>query len=597
MGNFAANEGLSVFVILVWLGINAYLFVQFYMNFLTERWFYTRVLLGDALSWARAPAACLNLNCMLILLPVCRNLLSFLRGSIQCCSRTAARQLDRNITFHKLVAYMIAFHTAVHIIAHLFNFEWFMGAQLYRNSSSLPFVLSQIGTGDNASYLNPIRTDQTNPTIVMFTTIAGLTGVVITLALILIITSSMEVIRRSYFEVFWYTHHLFIIFFIGLVFHGFGRIVRGQTATSLLENKPSQCKDQFESWGMNGTFCPKPEFAGNPPMVSYDSSFFFFLHDLSVLLLFCKEHFLCRFPLQTWKWVVGPMILYVCERLVRFYRSQQKVVITKVVMHPSKTLELQMKRKGFSMEVGQYVFMQCPCVSQLEWHPFTLTSAPEEDHFSVHIRIVGDWTQGLYEACGGDKNETQEAWKLPKMAIDGPFGTASEDVFGYEVVMLVGAGIGVTPFASVLKSVWYKHIQENQNVFTKKIYFYWLCPETQAFEWFADLLQSLEGQMTEKGMVDFLSYNIYLTRWKETEAAHFRVHHEAENDPITGLKQKTLYGKPNWDNEFTTIGTKHPEKKVGVFLCGPTQLADVLEKQCLSHSEAGVKFIFNKENF
>lgn len=43
------------------------------------------------------------------------------------------------------------------------------------------------------------------------------------------------------------------------------------------------------------------------------------------------------------------------------------------------------------------------------------------------------------------------------------------------------------------------------------------------------------------------------------KAAHFRVHHEAENDPITGLKQKTLYGKPNWDNEFTTIGTKHPE--------------------------------------
>lgn len=61
-----------------------------------------------------------------------------------------------------------------------------------------------------------------NPTIVMFTTIAGLTGVAITLALILIITSSMEVIRRSYFEVFWYTHHLFVIFFIGLVFHGFG---------------------------------------------------------------------------------------------------------------------------------------------------------------------------------------------------------------------------------------------------------------------------------------------------------------------------------------------------------------------------------------
>lgn len=55
------------------------------------------------------------------------------------------------------------------------------------------------------------------------------------------------------------------------------------------------------------------------------------------------------------------------------------------------------------------------------------------------------------------------------MAIDGPFGTASEDVFRYEVVMLVGAGIGVTPFASILKSVWYKRIQKNQDVFTKKV--------------------------------------------------------------------------------------------------------------------------------
>lgn len=50
---------------------------------------------------------------------------------------------------------------AVHIIAHLFNFEFFMDAQLNRNSSYLPFILSEIGTGDNASFLNPIRTNET----------------------------------------------------------------------------------------------------------------------------------------------------------------------------------------------------------------------------------------------------------------------------------------------------------------------------------------------------------------------------------------------------------------------------------------------------
>lgn len=46
---FAADLNLSVFgciLQLVWLGINAFLFVHFYMAFLVERWYYTRVLLG-----------------------------------------------------------------------------------------------------------------------------------------------------------------------------------------------------------------------------------------------------------------------------------------------------------------------------------------------------------------------------------------------------------------------------------------------------------------------------------------------------------------------------------------------------------------------
>lgn len=69
-------------------------------------------------------------------------------------------------------------------------------------------------------------------------------------------------------------------------------------------------------------------------------------------------------------------------------------------MHPSRVLELQMCMKGFRMEVGQYVFLNCPHLSRLEWHPFTLTSAPEENVFSVHIRAAGDWTEALIHSFG-----------------------------------------------------------------------------------------------------------------------------------------------------------------------------------------------------
>lgn len=49
-----------------------------------------------------------------------------------------------------------------------------------------------------------------------------------------------------------------------------------------------------------------------------------------------------------------------------------------------------------------------------------------------------------------------------------------------------------------------------------QIYFYWLCRETHAFEWFADLLQVLEKEMEERGMGDFLTYNLYLTKWDQS---------------------------------------------------------------------------------
>ncbi|XP_067313446.1 NADPH oxidase 1 [Pseudorasbora parva] len=564
MANWIINHGLSAFIVVVWMGINIFLFVHFYLFYDQGPQFeYTRELLGSALPWARAPAAVLNFNCMLILLPVCRNLLSLIRGSFICCGRTMRKQLDKNLTFHKLVAYMIALMTAVHTVAHLLNVEWYSNS-LDGQYGPLAGNLSMLDDSNelNTTYLNPIRSSSTTPTIFVFTTIAGLTGVIITLALILIITSSMEVIRRSYFEVFWYTHHLFIIFFAGLVFHGAGRIVRSQLTTDPPHNN-SFCEDQPEIWGKHPE-CPIPQFAGGIP--------------------------------QTWRWVIGPMIIYLCERLLRFIRYMQPVSYRKIVIRPSKVLELQLVKPGFKMEVGQYVFLNCPAISQLEWHPFTMTSAPEEDFFSVHIRSVGDWTETLIKMV----ENLPEGGQGPKMGVDGPFGTASEDVFDYEVSMLVGAGIGVTPFASILKSIWYKFKDSDPKLQTKRIYFYWLCRETHAFEWFADLLQVLEKEMEERGMRDLLTYKLYLTGWDQSHADHAMVHFDKDTDIITGLKQKTHYGRPNWDKEFEQVRQENPSSVVGTFLCGPQALAKDLEKKCMKYSDVDprrTKFYFNKENF
>ena len=83
---------------------------------------------------------------------------------------------------------------------------------------------------------------------------------------------------------------------------------------------------------------------------------------------------------------------------------------------------------------------------------------------------------------------------MPRIYLDGPFGSASEDVFKYEVAVLVGAGIGVTPFASILKSIWYRMNYSHQNTRLRKVYFFWVCRDFGSFEWFRSLLMAIEMQ-------------------------------------------------------------------------------------------------------
>merc|ERR1740121_1534740 len=61
-------------------------------------------------------------------------------------------------------------------------------------------------------------------------------------------------------------------------------------------------------------------------------------------------------------------------------------------------------------------------------------------------------------ASTGEKAPSTNAGQLlPKdavvMQLCGPFGAPAQKVWDFETVMIVGAGIGVTPFASILRSV------------------------------------------------------------------------------------------------------------------------------------------------
>ena len=81
-------------------------------------------------------------------------------------------------------------------------------------------------------------------------------------------------------------------------------------------------------------------------------------------------------------------------------RSERgKTYISSGILLPSKVTHLVIKKPShFCFRPGDYVFVNIPAIAKYEWHPFTLSSAPEEDDYIwLHIRGVGEWTNRLRE--------------------------------------------------------------------------------------------------------------------------------------------------------------------------------------------------------
>jgi NADPH oxidase len=131
---------------------------------------------------------------------------------------------------------------------------------------------------------------------------------------------------------------------------------------------------------------------------------------------------------------------------------------------PLGVVEIRFEKPSLRYRSGQWLWINVPKLSRMQWHPFTITSAPSDPFCSIHIRCVGDWTNdlsklvGITDEVGGTATTSNIAFTVPAelfIRVDGPFGAPAQLVYRETAAIVVGSGIGITPWASVLKDVWY----------------------------------------------------------------------------------------------------------------------------------------------
>ena len=240
----------------------------------------------------------LDVNCSFILLPVLRNILSWMRST----PVADVIPLDDNILMHKTIAWVIAAATLGHITFHYLN-----------------FAFSSSNFGDTI-----IRQ--------ALLTFAGATGHIIVL-LMLIMFATAWFMRTS--------------FKIG--------------------------KFRFDGYAV-----------------------FLICHKLWMPVFVI----LCFHATVFWTYCLWPVIFMILEKIIQARRSKVDVMLVDAKMTGKDVMKLTMTLKThrkFIYQAGQYLFLNCPEISDYEYHPFTITSAPEEAAFTVHIRCRADmdWTHRL----------------------------------------------------------------------------------------------------------------------------------------------------------------------------------------------------------
>ena len=148
---------------------------------------------------------------------------------------------------------------------------------------------------------------------------------------------------------------------------------------------------------------------------------------------------------------LGPGIIFVLDQIISVSRRKQELTVIRADILPSLVIGIYFKRPhSFDYKAGQWVKIASSAQNPGEFHSFTISSAPHEDYLSLHIRAVGPWTYNFRDHYNPVNLRGQP---YPKVFIDGPFGEGHQDWTNYEVSVLVGGGIGVTPFASILKEL------------------------------------------------------------------------------------------------------------------------------------------------
>ncbi|KAK0616734.1 ferric reductase like transmembrane component-domain-containing protein [Immersiella caudata] len=271
-----------------------------------------------------------------------------------------------------------------------------------------------------------------------------------------------------------------------------------------------------------------------------------------------------------YEFLLPGLILWVLDRAVRCYFCffrRDEVKVTDVTHYAGNVTKIRLEGTK-TRAAGQMAWVRIPGVSVVNWHPFTIASAPGRRGGTLAIRGLGGYTKKVQRLGEGDK----EGHGRPHMRIslDGPYGVEALPWAKFPVVVLIAGGIGITPAMSIASYLVDQGVSNKlAGVGERHAHLLWCIRDISHACWFEEELKALAALALPTTLS--LAISIYVTGGG---ASMVREEDALGAGTVYNGPGEVHRGRPDMGQWFRHLKEVRPGVDVAVNLCGPQLLVD-----------------------
>lgn len=511
----------------------------------------------------------LDMTCAIIVLPVCRTFIRALYDASTQNQTTSSRfirailwlfPLDKALHFHEKLGFLILFFSFGHSFSHLINagLRW-------------PQVIAFYGW-------SPL-----------------LSGFLLWVVIFFMFPATPRNVKAGQFEIFWYSHQLFWLFFILNLIHGRNTLGPNYWKWFILPGAIYMAERIYREYSAYQTVS----------IVSITN-----MKNNVISIEFSKA----AFPNG---YLEGQYCYIQCPSISR--GQWHPFTISSAPGDPTVTLHIKILGKNsWTRQLADY---------------FAFMGPKNASYFELADVGAGGVQIGKTTGPSGER----------MLVVYGPHSAPTQHCPEYPVDIIAGSGIGVTPVSATMQQIvfyrWKYNIGDSN---PDHAYFAWVCNynELEYFRWMVRTVKECQDEVFDLRLkspdtmgVKTFEVHIYLTSAPETmkpqtvevdddigfwgrprkpnkgvqkapeQFSEVEIYEAMLNCPKgkpTIIGDIHIYnGRPKWEELFRTVSERHLASNVGVAFCGNPKIGDDLQKNCreFTRPDANQFFVLHKENF